>query len=61
MDLYSYYGASAPPVDAPRSAQTDSKVPSETVDAGLNVSWTGLFPWLGAGLSPTSLVQESDR
>ena len=54
-------GASAPSTDALGSAQAGSKVPSETADPGLDVSWTGLVPWLGVGLSPTSLVEESDR
>ena len=62
MDLYSCdCGASAPSTDAPRTAQAAHEAGSETADTGLNVGWTGLLPWLGAGLSPTSLVEESDR
>jgi hypothetical protein len=54
-------GASAPSTNVPRTAQKDSSIPCEKADVGLNVGWTGLLPWLGAGLSPTSLVEESDR
>jgi hypothetical protein len=54
------YGASAPSTEAPRTVQSDAES-SESANVGLNVSWTGLFPWLGMGLSPTSLVEESDR
>ncbi len=62
MDLSSCdYGASAPSTDVLCTARPDPEVASETAEGGLNVSWTGLFPWIGVGLSPTSLVQESDR
>jgi hypothetical protein len=62
MDLSSCdCGATAPSTDVLRTAQADLEARSEAADTGLNVTWTGLVPWLGAGLSPTSLVEESDR
>jgi hypothetical protein len=56
-------GAGAPSADSLRPAQTESKVPNETDNTSLDLGWTGLLPWLGAGagLSPTSLFEESDR
>jgi hypothetical protein len=54
-------GASAPSTSGLRTVQPEPDVQSESTEAGLNVSWTGLVTWLGAGLSATSLVEESER
>jgi len=54
-------GARAPSMEATRTGQCNPETPKETSDTGLNVSWTGLVPWLGIGLNPTSDVQESER